>query len=236
MKSLIVPPGGGPATRVRESGGTVLSVGGVSDGQYLRRSGSSIVGAAVSAAVPIEAAWIAATAIPDAFATFVGPLGYNNSTSLGTGTLRARPWVAGRDGTVTSLGTVCAVGVATSVVRIGIYEAGADGYPAGLVVESGELDCSTAGRKLGTGLSEALDPSKVYWLAALGGVAAANLRLIGTQLSIGMAFVGAADATVTPPNGIAVAQSYGALPATFPAGAASNGNTQNIPIMLVGIA
>ena len=39
----------GPATQIVESSGpTTLTVGAVSDGQYLRRVGSTIVGAAVS--------------------------------------------------------------------------------------------------------------------------------------------------------------------------------------------
>lgn len=51
-----------PANRWRESGGTVLTAGAVTDGQFLKRSGSTIISGAASGAV-LQTAYASTTAL-----------------------------------------------------------------------------------------------------------------------------------------------------------------------------
>ena len=187
-------------------------------------------------AVPVEAAHLATTALTDVFATYPNIIGYTAGTGLSTNTLRARPFVVGRDCTLSSIGAICSTGVGTSKLRVGIYESGSDGYPAALVVDSGEFDCSTNGRKLTTSLSIALKAGKTYWFAALGGTAAPNLAVLNTNLSIGMIVATAAGTAGTLMVGLSVSQSYGTLPSTFPAGAGTLSTTSSLPIPLLGVS
>lgn len=235
--TLIPNPYAGPARAIRESGGTVLGMGAVGDGQFLKRVGTDIVGAAAGGgAVPIEAAFISSSALTNAFATFGGVPSYTSGTGVSTGNLRARPIVFGRDCTLTSIGLICATGVANAKARCGLYEAGADGYPATLVAESAELDCSTNGRKLTTGLSVAISASKAYWFVAIGGTAAPNLVASSglPGLNTIVAASGATSGAVTML--ISVAQAYGALPSTYPSGAATVSNALLMPIALCGVS
>lgn len=186
-------------------------------------------------AVPFEASHIAPTALADAFATFPYVTGYTAGTGLGTDTIRARPMVFGRDCTLSSLGMICATGVATSVARCALYESGADGYPATLVAQSGALDCSTNTRKLTTGLSVSLSASKSYWFAAIGGVAAPNLVRLNSANSIGTIVATAAGIAGTLVIGLEVAQAFGEFPATFPAGAVGFSSASVMPVALCGV-
>lgn len=233
--TLIPNPYAGPARAIRESGGAVLPMGAVSEGQFLKIVGGSVVGAAVSAAVPVEAARVNATTLADVFATFTGIPSYSNGTGISTGNLRARPIVFGRDCTLNSIGLICATGVATSKARCGLYEASADGATLTLVAESAELDCATNGRKLTAGLSVALSASKAYWAAVIGGTAAPNLVTIGAGDNVGTIIATAAGIGGTVMAGITVAQAFGALPTTFPSGFASATSATLIPVVLCGI-
>lgn len=234
---LIQPQGGGPAKSIREtSGPTVLTLGAVADGEYLKRSGSTVVGAAVSSALPEMAARIASSALSDAFVTFPGVSAYVGGTGLSTGQLRAKPIVFGRSGTLSSIGLICSSGVSNAKARIGLYEAGSDGYPSSLVAESAELDCSTNTRKLTTGLSVAIVAGKAYWVAFLGGTAAPNLAHLNTALNVGTIVAASGATSATNIVGITVAQAYGALPSTFPAGAVGTSNSNVIPVPLLGVS
>lgn len=222
---------------IETSGPTTLLFGGISDGQFLKRVGTDVVGAAAGGgATPRDASWIAQAALgTNGFATFPYVTSHTTGTGLNTGALRARPWVVGRSGTLSGLGLVCAVGVATAKARIGIYDSDANGYPGALLAESGELDCSTSGRKLTTGLSVVLDPAEVYWIAFLGGTANPNLAVLNSVTTIGACIAAAASTSVGVMMGLTVAQSYGALPSTFPASATDiNGGTPiPLPLLLV---
>lgn len=233
--TLIPNPYAGPARALRESGGTVLPMGAVSEGQFLKRVGSTVVGAAVSAAVPVEAARVNATTLADVFVTFPYVTSFSTNTGISTGQLRARPIVFGRDCTLTSIGVDCSVGVANAKARCGLYEMSADGSTLTLVAESDELDCSTNGRKLTTGLSVALSASKGYWAAAIGGTAAPNLVTIGSANSIGTVVVASGATNISVMTGITVAQAFGALPATFPSGFAAFASATVMPAVLCGV-
>jgi len=181
--------------------------------------------------VPVEASGAVGNILTNGFTTMPGILSYTTGTGLSTAALRARPVVFGRSGTLTQLGMVCATGVATAKARIGLYDSDANGGPGTLLVDSGEFDCASNGRKLTTGLSVAISAGKVYWFAAIGGTAAPNLALISTAVFMN-AMVAASGATAgSVCVAVSVAQSYGALPGTFPAGYTAQ-TAVNLPIPL----
>lgn len=185
---------------------------------------------------PIEAGFISDSALTNAFLTFSGTTSYATGTGLGTGTLRARPLVVGRDCTLTAIGLIVNTGAANAKARIGIYESDAAGGPGSLLVDSGEFDCSTNQRKLTTGLSVALSASKVYWVAAIGGTASATFALVSSSAVLLNTMTAAASATTGSVfAAVTVAQAYGALPSTFPAGYAA-ATSVNIPIPLLRVS
>lgn len=187
-------------------------------------------------ALPIEAARIEYGVIPNLFFSLPGVTVTAGGTTLGTNTLRAAPIVFGVDGTVSVLGIIVGIGVPTAVVRVGLYESGDDGMPSTLLVESGELDCSTNTRKLTTGLSAAVRADRTYWWAALGGTANASLIFPSTAERLPAILVTAASTTGALFGHLAVAQAYGALPATWPSGAATNAAVNAIPMPLIGVS
>lgn len=200
-----------------------------SDADALRGDGTwGAVGA-----VPLDATRIAQAALANAFSTFPGVVGFTTGTGLTTGNLRARPWVPGKAGTLTALGLLCSLGVATAKARIGIYDSDSNGYPGTLLAESGELDCSTNGRKLTTGLSVSLNPAKVYWVAFIGGTANPNLAVMNTNLYLGVTVAAAATSAAVGMVGLTVVQAYGSMPGTFPAGAAGLSTATNVPVPLL---
>jgi hypothetical protein len=147
------------------------------------------------------------------------------SAALGTatpaiGTLIAVPFHSGRGGVIDRLAfTVTGVGGAGSVARVGIYlpTSASDLTPAGLVLDGGEFDSNSTGLKAAT-VSQALSPDGLYWFAYLCGVAAPTIRAVPVGDAFPILGVNNAFGT-TPILGWTVAQAYGALPATFPAGA-----------------
>lgn len=233
--TLIPNPYAGPARALRESGGTVLPMGAVSEGQFLKRVGTDIVGAAVSSIAGLESNHIASGVISDIFLSFGQIAAFTAGNGLGINTLRAKPLVVGRDCTLSSLGLIVATGVATSVCRVGIYAAGSDGYPTTLLVESGEIDCSTNTRKLTTGLSQALSAGVAYWVAFLGGVAAPNLARTNTAVGFGQVVCASGSIAATAVTEINVAQSYGTMPTIFPSGAATGASATTMPVPLLGV-
>lgn len=187
-------------------------------------------------AVPVEAARLAFGQVADLYMTTPGIITETTSTSPSTGNIRARPIVFGRDGTITSLGVTVNTGAANAKGRVGIWLAGADGYPTTLVGESGELDLSTTGRKAATGLSIAVSASSSYWLGYLGGTAAATLVVANSIVTLGSVVATAAGTTVTRVNLLSVAQAYGAMPSSFPTGASAQTSTALLPVVLVAVS
>ena len=66
---------------------------------------------------------------------------------------------------IDALATMCQAGVASALVRLGIYDCDDDLQPTSLVLDAGTVDFSTTGFKSITGLSQTLDRG-VYLLAA----------------------------------------------------------------------
>jgi hypothetical protein len=72
------------------------------------------------------------------------------SAVLAANTVYFASWYCPSSITFDQIATYVGVGVASGKVRIGVYNATADGIPTTLVVESGELDTSSGGVKSGT--------------------------------------------------------------------------------------
>ena len=152
------------------------------------------------------------------------------STSPGIDNLRAARIVIPRAETVDRFGIDVNGAAAGAVCRLGLYTSAANGYPSSLVGDSGQIDISTVTFKSVT-TSLSLAPG-IYWLAFLGGTAGGNLRALSNSLMFGHQGSASSQGAL----GISVAQSYGALPATFPAGASQNASAGNLPLALVRFA
>lgn len=102
-------------------------------------------------------------------ATFYVPVAPGGSTSSvsspTTSVMYAIPWVPARTGTITAVGLNVTTGVASSVLRLGIYNNGA-GIPGTLLADWGTVSAATSGMKTITGLSTAFD-AKIYWVVAV---------------------------------------------------------------------
>jgi len=104
--------------------------------------------------------------------------------------------------------------------RVGIYAMKSDTniYPGALLVDGGEFSTGTTGHKIATVSAVANDGW--YWFVYHGSAAAiirtparSNYMFLGTA-------IGATPGTTGQGHGLDVSRTYGALPATFPAGAA----------------
>lgn len=220
MSRIYQPSGGGPARAVRESGGpTVLTVGPIADGEFAKRVGTSLVGAAAAGDLSMASSFVVGT-LADAVMPPLGTYVASNGTGAGVGTLRLSPVAIGSLRTMTGLALGVAGNVSGAVCRLGLYECGTDGYPGALLYDSGSLDASSTNTRL---LAQpvtpiALSPTKRYMVAFLGGVAAANVRLGAATNRLGSVCTVSSTGAVTIGSQLSVAQAFGALPATAPAG------------------
>ncbi len=137
------------------------------------------------------------------------------------------------------------VGGAGAKGRAGIYASDSiTGYPTTLVVDAGEFDLSSVGgigSKNAT-ISASLTPG-LYWFAYLCGTTSATLYTIantsGTGASGVLQSLGWRSTFAAQQLALSVFQAYGALPATFPAGAVDTTNAganTNTPAIGVRIA
>lgn len=145
-------------------------------------------------------------------------------------TLYAWPWVSPRGGT---LDRIAFENTATNggALRLGIYAAtsATNIYPSALVLESEfAAVMGTTGAHANT-ISTALTPSTLYWVVlitngtpTLRSVASTAIRnVLGLPSTLG----------ATARSALSPAQTYGALPSTFPAGA----TPQTIGVPLVAV-
>lgn len=151
--------------------------------------------------------------------------GYNGTPSTGAppvGTLRCAPFLSGRGGLIDKIAfEVTTLGAAGSVGRFGLYASDpATMLPTTLLFDSGSI--ATDGG--GTGLKTAacaigLQQGVLVWTCSLFGVASPTMRVY-SQAGITPIFgFGTTGNFNTSNMGWTVAQAFGALPATFPAGA-----------------
>lgn len=143
-----------------------------------------------------------------------------NVTSITTGTptagnMRAVPFMSGSGGTLDRLGIEVTTAVAGNM-RIGIYGNTSDTYlyPASLLVDSGNLDTSTTGMKTAV-INVTLNANSLYWFVILND-AAPSIRYLGNGCAMLLGVGSTIGATMF--GHLSVAQTFGALPATFTTG------------------
>lgn len=133
----------------------------------------------------------------------------------GEDNLWACPFILPQCANITRLGTWCqTAGTAAARARIGLYTSDGNLYPATLIVDGGEVNCSATGLKEVV-VNVTLEPG-VYWVAVDWNEAAIGWYLLnsGSPYLIGSAL----DSHL----GWQVVQAYGALPANYPGGGANN--------------
>lgn len=119
----------------------------------------------------------------------------------------------------------------TPRARLGVYEDSGSVYPGKLVLDAGEVNVSATGiKELVIDLT--LKSGKLYWLVLLG-QDTASLAVGAIPTTDALATFLGWDSTLsgTPPLGYSVTQTYGALPATYPAGATD----WNLPLPLIAL-
>lgn len=134
------------------------------------------------------------------------------------------PFIEQRGGTLDRIAfNVTTVGAANSKARCGIYNSTSQTnlYPSTLLVDGGEFDTSSVG---GTGvkaatISQALTKNKLYWFVFICGTAAPTIRAMNTG-NVDSRILGFDNTLGTAANfGLTLAGAYGALGASFSAGA-----------------
>lgn len=261
------PPVAQPTTNIIETAGpTLLAVGDVADGEFLKRVGSEIVGAAGGSGAPTTAQYVvmaldgtlsaerklavgAGLSLTDGgaggnatlAATVRGTTGVHvsggggvvswyeagrvngtagTSASHSANVLRAVPFRAPARGcTIDQLAFNVTAGVAASNARIGAYRATSESnlYPGARIFDSGDISTVANGVKTHAPTPFTCTPGELIWIVHVGS-AAPTLRTVPVG---GLDAVVGTDATMGTLVGVglSVAHTYGALPATFTAGA-----------------
>ena len=151
---------------------------------------------------------------------------FANAPSTNTFTinvLHAVPFVSGGGMDLDRLAFEVTITAANSKARCGIYTCVSEDnlYPDTLVVDGGEHDTSAVGGvgvKAST-IATVLKPNTVYFVAYLCGTAAPRIRVSNGAGQTNLLGYSSAMGAVSNVR-LTVAQAYGALPTTFPSGAA----------------
>lgn len=166
--------------------------------------------------------------------------GCNNSAALTTGapalnTLFALPFIAPQRGGTADLIDFEVTTLAAGNARVGLYNNVADNnlYPNLLLADGGSVSVNTTGVK-STVINVALNGGQLYWLAWVGGTAAATLRCLNLANMPHILGVSAAG-SAAPNVGIQVAFTFGALPSTFTA-SGSYLTTVPVPVLRLRIS
>lgn len=142
-------------------------------------------------------------------------MGYGGSAAMGQNNLWACPFIIPSRANITRVAAYCqTAGTVAARARIGLYDDDGNRYPNDLIVDGGEVDCSAVGLKEAT-VDEDVDPG-VYWIVLNWNEAAIAWYHVQTRSFYLIS--GGLDNHL----GWQVALAYGALPATFPGGAAAN--------------
>lgn len=153
------------------------------------------------------------------------------NVSWTSNTFVATPFLVTYPMTLRLIGLNAVNGVASTRARIGIYGSTSvsNFYPNALIVESGELNTSSSGDK--TAAVDVALPVGTYWAAVLvnGDTTIPHIRALNTSFGQNNPLLGAANLGNAIRNVITVSNDYGALPSTFPAGAALGGSTVSTP-------
>jgi hypothetical protein len=157
------------------------------------------------------------------------PSGVRNTWGTGTSQIRGRKIVIPKDLTVNQIGcSVQSAGASGALVRLGIYNSDANGYPSTLVVHAGTVDVTSTGTKTIT-ISQALTAG-TYWLVAAGDVIGCTLHS------------DSATGNTLYSTSIETASADGVLSSTWTAGTAfpstftTSGLTTNVPFLALRVA
>jgi len=149
-----------------------------------------------------------------------------SSLSTTLNQLYAIPFITPRGATIDRIGfNVASGGTAGSKGRVGLYRATSQSnmYPGSLVLDGGEKDTTTTGVK-STTVSQVLEADVLYWAVLLAGTAAFSV----STHTVGLPILGLPSSLNVAADFLTVAQTYGALPATFPASASISAGTKPI--------
>lgn len=151
--------------------------------------------------------------------------------ALGINFLRAVPFIAIRGGVLDLLmAEVTVIGGAGSVIRLGAYRADpVSFYPTSLIAQSGDIATDGAIGVKQFATSVLYTAGSILWFAYNAGVAAPTIRQYNNGQQSFLGLKGGATLTVQP-FCLLIAQAYGAFPANFPAGAATD-ISQNSPVL-----
>ena len=141
------------------------------------------------------------------------------TSAISAGTMTVSPFPVDAGCTVDRIAAEIVTAAPDATVRLGIYRAGRDGFPAELVLDAGTIDGATTGAKEIT-VSQVLPAGLYYLAAAAQGGAPTTRQITGASGVVGStALSGLGSARV----GMTATGVTGALPATFTiAGDASN--------------
>lgn len=137
--------------------------------------------------------------------------------------LIAVPYISVRAGTLDRIAvSVTTPGGAARRVRLAIYEAtsGTDLYPAGLIVDSGEIDVSTAGLKEIT-INVDLEADTLYWFAINSNASGASANFYAMRGNCHFPILGWNPANASIDYAWALSHAYGSHPDPFPSSAFS---------------
>lgn len=216
---------------IRESSGpTNLTIGPVADGQYLKRSGTTLQGDTPAGGSGITAAEAPGSLLRRGTTANRWNIGHQmNGAPLTTlavtlGRLYAFPLYIHKALRLQDLGFNVSTAVAASNGRIGIYADDGNGYPGSLLTGSdvAALATATTGFKSNAmPATTAMDllAGRVYWVAA-NFSHAVTLRAVALASCWPILGFDNAAATVAPGLGWIATLAFGALPASYPAGAA----------------
>lgn len=117
-------------------------------------------------------------------------------------------------------------------IRLGIYN-DLNGYPSSLLLDAGTVAYSSGLRTLT--ISQQLTGGKRYWLVFLSNTAGIGGQLYYSDATLGHTLGHSTILSSAPFHSISVAQTYGALPSSFPAGGTYSGRIWAIALRLASI-
>lgn len=138
-------------------------------------------------------------------------------------TLRVWPWIISEPVILNEVRLEVTTLIAASIIRMGLYSDNGAIYPGSLIISS-DFDAATTGVKTVSfaGSPITLKPG-LYWLATNSN-AAPLCRSVAVAAIAPVLGVSASMGTNGGNTNFSIAQAFGALPATFPGGAATQTN------------
>jgi len=205
--NILVTPGGD------------LSIGTITDGEFLKRSGGNIVSDTVSVDAPYDLLYYRKTG------RFYGPsvapyFTSSDTQSAGGSSLRfdAVPFVVPRKCTIDALACSCFDYTSSIYVRMGIYADDGTVYPGSLIAQTARITIDDTG-DFSAAISATLDKG-LYWLAIAAG-GSGSVELYTTPRGHTTPIIGSETGRQKWGYGYRVSGTdyTGGLPATYPAGA-----------------